>query len=101
MLEPLCPRGACYFFLDKKVTKKSSRQIGFFSLLGRAAQVGRTHGLQALAAFARWACASGTDCYALPAAQPCTFCPLLAEADLLTVGTDFECRMFNFEFRGV
>jgi hypothetical protein len=28
--------------------------------------------------------ASGKTCYALPAAQPCTFCPLLAEADLLT-----------------
>jgi hypothetical protein len=28
--------------------------------------------------------ASGTDRYALAAARPCTFCPLLAEADLLT-----------------
>ncbi|SEO36111.1 hypothetical protein SAMN05192574_107206 [Mucilaginibacter gossypiicola] len=29
------PRGASYFFLDKKVTKKSSQQGGFFALSRR------------------------------------------------------------------
>jgi hypothetical protein len=37
--------GACYFFLDKKVTKKSSQQRGFFAARAFPLQSGQNHGL--------------------------------------------------------
>jgi len=48
-------------------------------------KAGRTHGLQPFASASQLlSCASGKNCYALPAALPNTFYPLLAEACLLT-----------------
>jgi hypothetical protein len=38
----LAARGASYFFLDKKVTKKSSQQIGFFAHRPLPCKPGRT-----------------------------------------------------------
>jgi hypothetical protein len=43
-LAPLICRGGCYFFLDKKVTKKSSQQKGFFSHKAFALQNAMRHG---------------------------------------------------------
>jgi hypothetical protein len=75
---------AIAIFLDEK-NQKSSRQIGFLALLAMPHKAGRTTGCNLFPLLrSLMARASGKTCYALPAAQPCTFCPLLAEADLLT-----------------
>jgi hypothetical protein len=60
------PRRLCHFFLDKKVTKKSSQQKGFFAAQAFALQIRQNRGcnLFALASPAH-ARASSKICYAL------------------------------------
>jgi hypothetical protein len=64
-------RGASYFFLDKKVTKKSSQQGGFFAAQAFALQNEQNHGLQLFcpATLALFPNSSAKTCYALSYAQ--------------------------------
>jgi len=75
MFTPLNCRGGCYFFLDKKVTKKSSRQKCFFALQAFHAQIPKTCGAGIFLPgypFKRRPCNAKTS-YALPGAQACRF----------------------------
>jgi hypothetical protein len=80
------PRGASYVFrcclffsgaqegfavfLDKKVTKKSSQQIGFFAAQAFALQIGQNHGCNYFALLrSHFPDASAKTCYASAAAQ--------------------------------
>jgi hypothetical protein len=64
------PRRARYFWLDPKVSKKSSQQIGFFSLKSFALQNGQHHGCNYFAPLRpRLPSASAKTCYALSFAQ--------------------------------
>jgi hypothetical protein len=61
---------ASYFFLDKKVTKKSSQQIGFFAAQAFALQIGQNHGCNYFALLrSHFPDASAKICYALSYAQ--------------------------------
>ena len=90
------PRGARYFCLDTKVSKKSSQQIGFFALTNSTAppafalKSGQNHGLQLFcpAALALSQCFCKNLLCPFLRSRPPLFCPLSSEAYLLT-GTFF------------
>jgi hypothetical protein len=48
MFCPLNCRGGCYFFLDKKVTKKSSQQKSFFAARAFTLLINQNHGCNTL-----------------------------------------------------
>jgi hypothetical protein len=75
----------CHFFLDKKVTKKSSQQRGFFSLLAFSLQIKQNLVRKSFAllrlTFQRFSKTCFPPCYRT---CPALFCLLSPEAYLLT-----------------
>ena len=47
--QPAHCRGGCYFSLDRKVTKRSSQQKGFFAAQAFTPQISQNHGLESFA----------------------------------------------------
>jgi len=72
-----------YFFLDKKVTKKSSQQRGFFAARAFARQIRQNLGCIYFALFALPTTSAKTY-YALQPHCPALFCLISPEAYLLT-----------------
>ena len=82
---PLNCRGGCYFWLDPKVTKRSSPQKCFFALQAFAHKPGKTLGCNYFAGLPyRFNTLYAKTCYALPPSRPCRFSPVFAEALLRT-----------------
>jgi hypothetical protein len=84
-IAPLNCRGGCYFFLDKKVTKKSSQQKCFFALPAFALQIWQNHGLQNIALLLSLKADTRQNLLCpFQCSRPPLFCLILAEAVLLT-----------------
>ena len=97
--------GGCYFCLDTKVTKKSSRQIGFFAALASPkpslalpCKAGRTTGCNYFALL-RSLLAPLLQKLAMPLQPhvPALFCPFSPEADLLRKTFGFNYVMGRYE----
>ena len=82
---PLNCRGGCYFWLDPKVTKRSSQQRGFFAAPAFALQIRQNLGCKQLPRFAtHLSSPSANICYALQPHCPPLFYLISPEAFLLT-----------------